>query len=181
LIFLKKKTSRKSLFVVMSPQEVHKVVIIGDEGVGKSAFVEMLKTREFSQKYEPTVGAEVTSYEVDGKKLELWDCGGKHVGLHEGYWIGAKAVVVMFGINSLLSWKNASAWLKSVEAVAGDARLFLVGTKVDMHGVVDKGKVARGLFALRRKYPKLRYIECSAKIGYGCDEVMSAVAEVVSN
>jgi hypothetical protein len=50
-----------------------------------------------------------------------------------------------------------------------------------MYGVVDKGKVARGLFALRRKYPKLRYLECSAKIGYGCDEVMSAVAEVVSN
>jgi small GTP-binding protein len=163
----------------MSPQEVQKIVIIGDEGVGKSAFVEMVKRREFSHKYEPTAGAEVTSYEVDGKNLEIWDCGGKHVGLQEGYWIGAKVVVVMFAINSLLSWKNASEWLKNAETVAGDARLFLVGSKVDIHGVVDKGKVARGLFALRRKYPKLRYLECSAKIGYGCDEVMSAVAEVL--
>ena len=163
----------------MSPQEVQKVVIIGDEGVGKSAFVHMVKNREFSQKYTPTVGADVTAYEVDGKKLELWDCGGKHVGLQEGYWIGAKAVVVMFGINSLLTWKNIPAWLKSVEEVAGNAPLFLVGTKVDMLDVVDKGKVARGLFALRRKYPKLRYLECSAKIGYGCDEVMTAVAAVL--
>ena len=163
----------------MSPQEVYKVVIIGDEGVGKSAFVEMVKRREFSHKYTPTVGADVTAYEMDGKKLELWDCGGKHVGLQEGYWVGAKAVVVMFGINSLLSWKNASEWLKNAETVAGDAPLFLVGTKADMIGVVDKGKVARGLFALRRKYPNLRYLECSAKIGYGCDEVMTAVAEVL--
>lgn len=163
----------------MSPQELQKVVIIGDEGVGKSAFVEMVNRREFSHKYEPTVGAEVSTYEVDGKKLELWDCGGKHVGLQEGYWIGAKAVIVMFGINSLLSWKNVSSWLKSATAVAGDASLFLVGSKADMHGPVDKGVVARGLFALRRKYPNLKYLECSPRIGYGCNEVMSAVADVL--
>lgn len=156
-----------------------KIVIVGDEGVGKSSFVQFVKNREFSAKYTQTDGADVCEYKVDEKKLEIWDCTGKKTDIREAYWIGAKAVIVMFDINSLRSWKNAAEWIEKVKNVAGDVPTVLVGTKVDLRGVVDKGMVARGLFALRRKYPKLRYAECSAKIGYGCDEVVTTVLQLL--
>jgi len=155
-----------------------KVILVGDGGVGKTSFVKMVREREICDKYFPTEGADVVEIRTSSeKKLQLWDCGGRHRGLKDGYWIGAKAGIVMFSVNSARSWDNVKEWIKSISAVCGDIPLIVVGAKVDLANIeVDKGMVARGLYSLRRKHPSLRYAECSPKIGYGCDEVVELVS-----
>lgn len=154
-----------------------KVVLVGDGAVGKSSFVKMVRHREICEKYFPTEGADVIEIRTSaGKALQMWDCGGRIRGLRDGYWIGAKAAIVMFSVNSVRSWNNVKEWVKSITTVCGDIPLVVVGTKVDLANIeVDRGMVARGLYALRRKHPSLRYAECSPKIGYGCDEVVELV------
>lgn len=154
-----------------------KVVLVGDAGVGKTSFLRMVRDREYKT-HAPTEGADVTEIRAEGKRLEVWDCGGRYMGLKEGYWIGAKVAVVMFSIDSVQSWVSVKKWIDEVQAVCGNVPVIIVGTKADRSTVqVDKGMVARGLFALRKNHKTLRYTECSAKIGYGCDSVIELVAK----
>src|SRR3989338_927234 len=81
-----------------------KTVIIGDGGVGKSAFVKKHNSGHFESSYVPTLGAEVTPllFETSYGKmiLEVWDCAGQphFQGLCDGYYLSAKAAVVMFSL-----------------------------------------------------------------------------------
>ena len=155
---------------------VNKVIVVGDANSGKTSMMNFIKSREFQRHAcSPTVGANVVVLKSGGKSGQFWDCGGRHEGMADGYWVGSNAAVVVFDLTSLTAWKNVPVWIESVHKVTGDIPIVVVGHKVDLRGCVDKGTIARGLFAMSRKYPKIKYLEASAKIGYGCDEVVGAV------
>ena len=90
-----------------------KVVIVGDAGVGKSAFVSKHAGNPFKKKYDPTQGAEVThlvfltsnDYCI---KFVVWDTAGvdKNGSLRDGHYIGSVGAVLMYDVTS----KGESSW-----------------------------------------------------------------------
>lgn len=79
----------------------YKIVLIGDEGCGKTTFLRRLLIGEFEKKYIPTMGFEVIPLAFRTNKgtikFNLWDCAGqkKLDGLSDAYYIGAHAAILM--------------------------------------------------------------------------------------
>ena len=66
----------------MTRPAAHKVMLLGEIGVGKSSLAQRLMFNRFSAEYKPTIGVEVYKYEVPGDEpaapmsLILWDTDG---------------------------------------------------------------------------------------------------------
>lgn len=59
----------------------HKLVVLGDSGVGKSAIIARLIYDKFEQRSDPTIGANfmTKSYNIGGRtvvRLDIWDTAG---------------------------------------------------------------------------------------------------------
>ena len=91
-VLLQKKPSREveKQRTKMSDAPQFKVLLVGDGGVGKTAFVMRHLTGEFLKKWEPTVGVNVhpMTFETTRGKLAfmVWDTAGqeKFGGLRDG-------------------------------------------------------------------------------------------------
>ncbi|KAF5764909.1 putative small GTP-binding protein [Helianthus annuus] len=61
--------------------ELYKVVLIGDSGVGKSNLLSQFSKNEFSHDFKSTIGVDFSNrnIEVDGKiiKAKIWDTAGQ--------------------------------------------------------------------------------------------------------
>jgi GTP-binding nuclear protein Ran len=62
----------------MYQEQYYNVAIVGDGGVGKTAFVNGVKNLSFPKQYNPTVGIQVHSIEShDEKLINFWDYAGQ--------------------------------------------------------------------------------------------------------
>lgn len=115
----------------------YKIVLIGDGGVGKTAFAKRHATGEFSEGYLATVGVEVRPLVFETNygpiTFSIWDTAGqkKFNGLGDGYYLGADGVITMFSLTSQETYENARMWYKEFKKICPDAPSVLVGTDMD--------------------------------------------------
>ena len=142
-----------------------KVVIIGNGGVGKTALVQRFLNKGFPQRYVPTLGVE----NVTNGQLDIWDTAGqvKHQGLREGYYIGAKKVIVVFDVTDRQSLNNVPYWLSLVKHVCDNVPILLVANKAD---VPDHALKIAEIEVLARNYG-LEWVFASAKTGLNLDKL----------
>lgn len=68
----------------MSRSNIKKVMLVGEQKVGKTSIIYyLLKNRQFSEEYYPTVGVEagIKTIEYEDNQyavVQLWDTAGKH-------------------------------------------------------------------------------------------------------
>lgn len=118
-----------------------KVILVGDGGVGKTAWVNKLRLNEFtSPKSTMGVRVHIIKFKTNHGPvvLNMWDCAGldKFAGLREGYYIQAKAAVVMAALNDVSSLQNVSKWIDSVKKECGDIPIVVAINKADQ-GTTD--------------------------------------------
>lgn len=113
-----------------SNQKMAKVVLVGDGGVGKTAFMKKLKTRKFEEKHRPTIGVAVHPH----GNFSIWDCAGteKYRGLQDGYFIHANLAIVMYDCSDEASFKNVPGWIAEVRRVCEKIPILIVGNKSDL-------------------------------------------------
>jgi GTP-binding nuclear protein Ran len=147
-----------------------KVVLLGDGNVGKTTLVKRHKTGEFEVKSIPTVtGCEVTNLTFNtnvGKvTLNIWDCAGlsQNVGLGEGYWIGAKAGIIMFDLTSEDSFNSVKNWKEKLSIILTNEPVIICGNKNDC-------KHARKDLSIKAKNIGQYYYEVSAKSNYNFEK-----------
>jgi len=150
----------------------YKVVIIGEGGVGKTAFVKRLLGKEFEKKYIPTSGGEKSSLNVLTNyglfSFSIWDIAGQEKlgGLREGYYIGAHCAIIMFDLTSRITYKNIPKWDKDIKRICYNIPTILVGNKVEE---VENRKIDHKEIRFHQK-DKISYLEISTKTGYQCEK-----------
>jgi GTP-binding nuclear protein Ran len=104
-----------------------KIVLIGDGGVGKSAYLKKLVRGNFEKRYIATIGVDVVPLSVvfeDGTQgiFNVWDCAGqeKFGGLRDGYYVNADAFIVMCDASSRLTTKSVDELVRQAKRVCGD-------------------------------------------------------------
>jgi len=151
----------------MNPAATFKVLMVGDGATGKTTYVKRHITGEFTRKYIPNIGAEVSRLFFHTTRglvaLDVWDTAGqeKFGGLRDAYYIGSHACILFFDVTSRNTYKNVPVWYKDVERVCGKAPTVLVGNKVD---VKDRQVKAKNVVFHRKK--NIPYFELSAKSNY---------------
>uniref|UniRef100_A0A0B6YAL3 Uncharacterized protein n=1 Tax=Arion vulgaris TaxID=1028688 RepID=A0A0B6YAL3_9EUPU len=159
-----------------------KLVLLGDQGVGKSSLALRFVRGQFPEHSEATVGAAflTQTVQIQGQslKFDIWDTAGqeRYHSLAPMYYRGAQAAVVVYDINNANTFNRAISWVRELrQQTTGNIVIVLAGNKIDLaaeHRVVQT-EDAR-LFA---EESGLIFAECSAKSGLAVHEMFMMIAQ----
>mmetsp|Transcript_52936 Transcript_52936/g.146617 ORF Transcript_52936/g.146617 Transcript_52936/m.146617 type:complete len:197 (-) Transcript_52936:84-674(-) len=116
------------------------LLVVGDFGVGKSAFATRFADDTFSEVCSSTVGLDVkTCMRVVGGrecKLKLWEIsGGERFRIvMMGYYRRMQGIVVVYSVDDRASFENARRWVQEIDDHDGPEprRRLLLGHKSDL-------------------------------------------------
>ena len=90
-----------------------KITLLGLPNSGKTTFLKRLikNTNDIEYNdYIPTLGVDVSTFDINGIRLNIWDCAGdqRYRGLKSGYHIDTKAAIIFrkSNDNSYLEYEN---------------------------------------------------------------------------
>lgn len=116
-----------------------KVVIMGESSVGKTCIVSVINTGKCLVNSSSTVGAGfiVKKFDFDGKqiKLSIWDTAGqeKYRSLVPMYFRDMRICILVYAINSLLSFERLNDWVREIRAEFDELpSIYVLGNKADM-------------------------------------------------
>eukprot|EP00339_Tiarina_fusa_P022059 CAMPEP_0117017846 /NCGR_PEP_ID=MMETSP0472-20121206/13878_1 /TAXON_ID=693140 ORGANISM="Tiarina fusus, Strain LIS" /NCGR_SAMPLE_ID=MMETSP0472 /ASSEMBLY_ACC=CAM_ASM_000603 /LENGTH=621 /DNA_ID=CAMNT_0004722327 /DNA_START=8 /DNA_END=1873 /DNA_ORIENTATION=- len=156
----------------------YKCVLIGDAAVGKTSFVQ----RHLTGHYDVSVESLTFHTNRGPIQFDVWDTAGqeKLAGLGDGYYVGAKAAILMFDVTSPKTYENIPNWHKDLTRVCGsDIPIVLCGNKVDIRGqrkVDFKGKPK--LTYHRKK--NIKYYDISVRCNEGLERPFTWLTQQVS-
>lgn len=159
--------------------EVVKIIVVGDSGVGKSSIVTAYCDNICPLAHAPTIGVEYRTkiIKLRGKriKITIWDTAGleRFRPITSSYYKGANAVLVVFDVTNPYSLCNIDSWLTDIKVhMAPSTPFMVVGNKCEQtsHSITDDLRVG---FSARYNTS----IHCvSALVNTGIDTVMAELA-----
>jgi small GTP-binding protein len=161
-----------------------KLIIIGDQNVGKSCLTLRATKNSFEVLYSPTIGFEFMTFfvKIDGKtiKLQIWDTCGQEVyrSLISSFYNNSSLAVIVYAIDNEDSFNNLEFWLNELKTKGNpDINLFLIGNKADLE---DKRKISKeqGQDFCDTNNMKL-FMESSAKTGFNAQNVFIEAAKLL--
>jgi len=171
-----------------------KFVVVGDGAIGKTSLLWVYTKNEFPDEYKPTVFDNYTAtVEVDGKQvqLELWDTAGQeeYDYLRSLAYTNATVFLLCFSVVEPFSLTNVEKrWVKEVTHHAPNAKIVLVGTKIDLREdskkleeLKQRGKkpvTAPEAQAVATRIGAVKYLETSAKLDVGVKAVFDEAIRV---
>ena len=146
-----------------NPDFVHKLVFLGDSGVGKTSLVERFVYDSLTTDMTRTIGAVLHVKKVDFKgalhKLVIWDLGGQQsfAELREQYCANASGAFFIFDRTRPETFDNIGEWLSALYTAAGNVPVVVCENKIDLESKISEDKVHTEI-AQR----VLKYIQTSA-------------------
>nr|QBK86444.1 MAG: Ras-related GTPase [Marseillevirus LCMAC102] len=116
----------------------YKILLVGDENVGKSSLIRRLSTADFKEGYAPTLGVDVSPLTFSTKHglitFNIWDCAGnpdyKSLGI-QGYGKQTDAAIIMFDLTFEITYNNVHGWIENIHNICGDIPIIVCGNKID--------------------------------------------------
>ncbi|XP_011423236.2 ras-related protein Ral-A-like isoform X3 [Crassostrea angulata] len=157
------------------PQVIHKVIMVGSGGVGKSALTLQFMYDEFVEDYEPT---KADSYRkkvvLDGEEvqIDILDTAGQeeYAAIRDNYFRSGEGFLCLFSITEQESFQATVDFREQILRVKNDDTIpfLLVGNKADLE---DKRYVSVEEAQERAKQWSVPYVETSAKTRANVDKV----------
>jgi small GTP-binding protein len=160
-----------------------KIVIAGNGGVGKSSLLHRYVAGQFNHSYSVTIGADFASREVDlgdeTIRLVIWDLAGQRRFrvVRDGFYRGAKVVILVFDITSPASWEDLPLWEEEVTQQVPEAQIVVVGNKTDLN---HQRAISHNLAHVWTKGRRYGYLETSCATGVGVDDLFVGIAHLVT-
>lgn len=160
-----------------------RVIIIGDQGVGKSCMLLRYKENRFEPMSTSTVGVDlhIKTVLVDGHKLklQLWDTAGQERfrAIARAYFRNAVAALLVFNIANKRSFDRLPDWIRDIKehATQEHTPIFLiVGNCSDRDRYRQVSRLCAEEFARREG---VDYIETSAMTGSNIEEAFNLLAK----
>ncbi len=164
-----------------SREAIFKLIVLGDEKVGKTSLINSFVTNKFKEDYRPTLGINITEqvFYIQGlkniqQKFLIYDVAGqkffKRVRKH--YYAGAHAAFLMYDVTARESFLHLSEWYDDLMQNVPRMPLILVGNKIDL---ADQRQVSFQEGQLWAKEHKVSFMETSAKTGQAVQAVFSLI------
>lgn len=174
-------------------EQLFRVIIVGDTGVGKSCFLLRFTENRFTTQHNITIGVEfgAKTINVDGQlvKLQIWDTAGQESfrSITRSFYRKADGVLLMFDVTAEHTFANCTHWIEEVrENSPADVVIYLVGNQVDLEESSqyascreDREVTAEQAQSLVRDEDLAGYQETSAKTGLNVDLAFLEFAQVL--
>ena len=159
--------------------ENYKIVIIGDQHVGKTSILSKYKYEAVEEDYAPTVGIDFLTKNVflEDKTIRLimWDTAGQErfKSLIPSYLKNANSIILTFDITSKNSFNSLTKWLEDIKNhVPEGVFIVLCGNKIDLNNNRQVNIEEAEKFA---KDNDLVYVETSAISGEGIKRLFDVI------
>ncbi|XP_023030359.2 ras-related protein Rab-37 isoform X1 [Leptinotarsa decemlineata] len=174
------KLCQSDIIVDVEPR-IHKTILLGDSGVGKTSLLVKFDTGKFqSGNFSATVGigftTKVVAVDNTKVKLQIWDTAGQERfrSVTHAYYRDAHALLLLYDVTNKTSFDNIRAWLGEIREYAqDDVVIMLLGNKADCGH--DRTVRREDGERLAREY-NVAFMETSAKSGQNVDLAFVAVA-----
>lgn len=158
------------------------LVLVGDNGVGKSCILLRFADDTFTETPISSIGVDFrhSTIQVEAKtcKLQIWDTAGqeRYRTITSAYYRGADGIVIVYDVTSVSSFKHVNEWLAEVNRYAAeDCCKLLIGNKIDL----DKRAVTAGEGKGYAEELGMAFVETSACTGDGVPQAFSVITEAL--
>ncbi|ESN92956.1 hypothetical protein HELRODRAFT_69267 [Helobdella robusta] len=162
---------------------IHKVIMVGSGGVGKSALTLQFMYDEFVEDYEPT---KADSYRkkvvVDGNEVQvdILDTAGQedYAAIRDNYFRSGEGFLCVFSITEQESFLQTADFREQILRVKNDDNIpfLLVGNKMDLE---NKRQVSSQEAQAKAQQWKVSYVETSAKTKENVDKVFYDLMKLI--
>ncbi len=168
-------------------ERVYKLVLLGDEAVGKTSLILQHTEHRFEQNYKMTIGTDISAKLVEieekGTKttvyLIIWDIGGqeKYRILRESYLRGASGALVVFDLTNKNTYSHVYDWCDEAKKFVGkQIPMLLLGNKLDL---TDNRAVTAEEGQQLAKEFGIQYLETSAKSAKNVNIAFNQIVEMI--
>ena len=154
--------------------DLFKLVIIGDSGVGKSCILLRFADDTFTENYYSTIGVDFRFKCVDiGErkcKLQIWDTAGQErfKTVTSAYYRGADGIIIVFDQTDRESFNNVQNWIDDISKYSTEEpSKIIIANKEDISD--ERKSVKMEDIAELEKKTGLEVIKTSAKTGENID------------
>eukprot|EP01017_Pseudomicrothorax_dubius_P019802 TRINITY_DN2182_c0_g1_i9.p1 TRINITY_DN2182_c0_g1~~TRINITY_DN2182_c0_g1_i9.p1 ORF type:complete len:190 (-),score=34.23 TRINITY_DN2182_c0_g1_i9:295-864(-) len=131
-------------------QQIYKIVIIGDAGVGKTHLLKRYTQGEHRKDIIPTIGVEFATKMVTLKnggrvKAQIWDTAGqeRYRAIAKAHYRKAVGALLVYDVTKPTTFANLEKWLTELKEVAEpDIVIMTVGNKIDL---LDENRGQQGI------------------------------------
>jgi Ras-related protein Ral-A len=162
---------------------LHKIIMVGSGGVGKSALTLQYMYGDFTEDYDPT---KADSYRkkltLDGVEsfIDILDTAGQeeYAAIRDNYYRSGEGFLCVFSICEKQSFENVQEFRNQICRVLDDETVpfILVGNKADL---ASQRQVETRVAELKAKEWKCPYIETSAKTRSNVEDVYTKLMRLV--
>ena len=164
--------------------ELFKLIIIGDTGVGKSCLRLRATHDEFKEEHDVTIGVEFGSFSIKVEeskiKIQIWDTAGQETykSVTKIFFKGSNCIFLVYDMTKEESFTNLESWLREIrENAAENVLIILVGNMLDLD---DKRAVTKERALEFKSRENLDgFIETSAKMGSHVQELFIRMAKML--
>ena len=160
-----------------------KVVLVGDQFVGKTNIMSKYLKNEFHEDSKATVGVEFGSkqFNIEGHsiKAQIWDTAGqeRYKAITSAYYKGAKGAFVVYDITNNTSFESIEKWINDLKGAADkDLTIIVVGNKCDLE---EKRQVTKEKGEEKANKLEVAFMETSAFSGENLDKAFELMIKEV--
>tara|TARA_Y100001970_G_scaffold293641_1_gene441890 strand:+ start:3142 stop:3759 length:618 start_codon:yes stop_codon:yes gene_type:complete len=161
----------------MAYNYLFKLLLIGDQCVGKTSVASRLSQKEFNPVYDETIGVEFSTcyshiYNNLLIKCQLWDTSGRKAFLPviDSYYKGVAGIILVYDVSNRKSFNKVEFWLNEInknKRQDEDVNILLLGNKTDkLNRVVSFEEGQK-----KAKKNNCLFFETSAKLNENIDEI----------
>jgi len=166
-------------------EQLYKIIIVGDSGVGKSNILGRYINNIFKQDTKSTVGVEFASKKIKANgvniKLQIWDTAGqeRYRSITSAYYRGSKGCFIVYDISSAQTFESVEKWYEEVlKSGEKDISIILIGNKCDLE---NERKVTVEMGENKAKNLNCPFFETSALNNIHIEDVFQSIAENIYN
>ena len=163
---------------------VVKIIIIGNQSVGKTNIINRYVKGEFSEDYNVTIGMDFLMCNIESNdkifKLRLWDTAGSEQfrSITKGYYQNTSCALIVYDITDEESFKSVKQWIDDCQSFGSKkVHLVLVGNKIDLN---EQRKITKeDAMELATEFG-MDFYEASAKTGENIDDIFLGICKYIS-
>lgn len=161
-----------------------KLIILGDQAVGKSSLLMRYCDDKFTLNMIGTAGVDFKRKNIQHNSKQysvlFYDAAGHERFRHitKMHYQGAQGIILAYDITEVSSFNNVFNWMQNIQENAdSDAEIIFIGNKIDLENREVKEKDAK---ALSDSF-KVQLFEASAKTGEGVEKAFKTIIEKIIN